>query len=125
MEKSCFLIIAYNGRGWGIATDQCDHNAAFYSIRHLTPQQNNYALRMARSSRPACRNTNVATEEQNPYASRTHQVFNLPKFSHVTLLFHDLTWLLVITPIRFKTLVLAYKAVSGTTPTYHQTLVRS
>jgi len=30
-------------------------------------------------------------------------VFNLPKFSHVTPLFRDLHWLLVITRIRFET----------------------
>jgi len=35
-----------------------------------------------------------------------------------------LHWLPIIARIRFKTLVLAYKAVSGTAPTYLQTLVR-
>jgi len=66
--------------------------------------------------------------QSNPHdASRTQQrdlVFNSPKFSHVTPLFHDLHWLLVISGIRFKTLVLAYKAVSATAPTYRQRLVR-
>lgn len=52
-------------------------------------------------------------------------VFNLPKFSHVSPLFKELHWLPVIARIRFKTLVLAYKAVVGTAPTYLQTLVRS
>jgi len=33
-------------------------------------------------------------------------VFNLPKFSHVTHLFHNLHWLPVIAPIRLKTLLL-------------------
>jgi len=51
-------------------------------------------------------------------------VFNLPKFSLVTPLFRDLHWLPVISCIRFKTLVLADKAVSGTAPTYLQTVVR-
>jgi len=41
-------------------------------------------------------------------------VFNLPKFSHVTPLFRNIHWLLIITCIRFKTLVLACKAVSRT-----------
>ena len=51
-------------------------------------------------------------------------VFNLPKFSHVSPLFCDLHWLPVAARIRFKTMVLTYKAVNGT-PTYHlQALVR-
>jgi len=54
----------------------------------------------------------------------TGLVFNLPIFSHVITLIRDLHWLPVIARIRFKTLVLAYKAVSGTAPTYLQTLVR-
>jgi len=48
-------------------------------------------------------------------------VFNLPEFSP---LFRDLHWLLVIARIRFKTLVLAYRAVRGTAPTYLKTFVR-
>ncbi|KAK0133336.1 hypothetical protein N1851_031154 [Merluccius polli] len=60
--------------------------------------------------------------------SRTIQtarlVFNLPKFSHVTPLFRDLHWLPVAACIRFKTMVLTYKAVNGTAPTYLQALVR-
>jgi len=51
-------------------------------------------------------------------------MFNLPELSHLTPLFCDLHFLPVIARIRFKTLVLAYKAVSGTAPTYRQTLVR-
>jgi len=43
-------------------------------------------------------------------------VFNLPKFSHVTPLFRDFHWLPVIARIRFKKLIAAYKAVSGTAP---------
>ena len=41
-------------------------------------------------------------------------VFNLPKFSHVTPVFRDLHWLPVVARIKFKTMVLAYKAVDGT-----------
>jgi len=48
-------------------------------------------------------------------AAAARLVFNLPHFSHVTPLFRD-HWL-VFTCIRFKTLVLAYNAVSGTAPT--------
>lgn len=45
------------------------HNAAFHSVCHLThvPHQNNYTLYIARSPRPAYRNTNIATEEQNVF----------------------------------------------------------
>ncbi|KAK0145530.1 hypothetical protein N1851_015555 [Merluccius polli] len=53
-------------------------------------------------------------------------VMKLPKFSHVTPpLFRDLRWLPVAARIRFKTMVLTYKAVNGTAPTYLQALVRS
>ena len=51
-------------------------------------------------------------------------VFNLPKFSHVTLLYYGLYWLPVVDGIRFKKMVLAYKAVNGTAPAYIQALVR-
>jgi len=51
-------------------------------------------------------------------------VFNLPKFSHVTPLFRDLHWLPVVARIKFKTMVLAYKAVDGTAPAYLQALVK-
>ncbi len=37
-------------------------------------------------------------------------IFNLPKFSHTTLLLHTLHWLLVTARIRFKSLLLAYHA---------------
>ena len=43
-------------------------------------------------------------------------VFNLPKFSHVTPLFRDLHWLPVVARIRFKMMVLAYKAVDWNCP---------
>ncbi|KAK3524872.1 hypothetical protein QTP86_010603 [Hemibagrus guttatus] len=48
-------------------------------------------------------------------------VFNLPKFSHTTpLLLH---WLPVAARIRFKTLMLAYKAKNGPAPSYLKALV--
>uniref|UniRef100_A0A8C5BX13 Reverse transcriptase domain-containing protein n=1 Tax=Gadus morhua TaxID=8049 RepID=A0A8C5BX13_GADMO len=53
-----------------------------------------------------------------------HLMFNLPKFSHVTPLFRDLHWLPVVARIKFKTMVLAYKAVDGTAPAYLQALVK-
>ncbi len=42
--------------------------------------------------------------------------FSLPKFSHTTLLLCSLHWLPVAAWIRFKTLVLAYRAVNGSGP---------
>ena len=58
---------------------------------------------------------------QNPAAC---PMYNIPKFSHVTPLFHVLHWLPVVARIRFKTMVLTYKAVNRTAPTYLQVLVR-
>ncbi|KAK3554541.1 hypothetical protein QTP70_025392 [Hemibagrus guttatus] len=43
-------------------------------------------------------------------------VFNLPKFSHTTPLLRSLHWLPVAARIRFKTLMLAYKAKNGPAP---------
>ena len=51
-------------------------------------------------------------------------VFNLPKFSHVIPLFCQLHWLPVVARIRFKTMVLPYKAVDGTAPAYLQALAK-
>ncbi|XP_076012079.1 uncharacterized protein LOC143004811 [Genypterus blacodes] len=51
-------------------------------------------------------------------------VFNLPKFSHTTCLLRSLHWLPVAVCIQFKTLVLAYRAVKGTAPSYLQAMVK-
>ena len=51
-------------------------------------------------------------------------VFNQPKFSHVTPLLRDLHWLPISARIKFKTLVLAYRAVHLTAPPYLQSMVR-
>ena len=45
-------------------------------------------------------------------------VFNLPKFSHTTPLLMSLHWLPVAARIKFKSLVLAYRAVNRSAPTY-------
>ncbi|KAK3565467.1 hypothetical protein QTP86_009984 [Hemibagrus guttatus] len=50
-------------------------------------------------------------------------VFNLPKFSHTTPLLRSLHWLPVAACIRFKTLMLAYKAKNGPVPSYLKALV--
>ena len=59
-----------------------------------------------------------------PQNSAARLIYNLPKFSHVTPLFHDLHWLPILARIRFKMMVLASKAVNGTAPSYLQTLFR-
>ncbi|KAI7908531.1 reverse transcriptase, partial [Pyricularia oryzae] len=53
-----------------------------------------------------------------------HLVFNRPKFSHTTPLLMSLHWLPVAARIQFKTLVLAYRAVKGTAPSYLQAMVK-
>ncbi|KAK3510028.1 hypothetical protein QTP70_026003, partial [Hemibagrus guttatus] len=50
-------------------------------------------------------------------------VFNLSKFSHTTPLLRSLHWLPVAARIRFKTLMLAYKAKNGPAPSYLKALV--
>ncbi|KAK3531957.1 hypothetical protein QTP86_002245 [Hemibagrus guttatus] len=52
-------------------------------------------------------------------------VFNLPKFAHTTPLLRSLHWLPVAARIRFKTLMLAYKAKNGPAPSYLKALVTS
>ncbi|KAI4880240.1 hypothetical protein NFI96_034033, partial [Prochilodus magdalenae] len=52
-------------------------------------------------------------------------IFNLPKFTHVTPLLRSLHWLPVVARIRFKTLMLAYKAKNGPAPPYLMAMVKS
>ncbi len=51
-------------------------------------------------------------------------VFNEPKGAHVTPLFISLHWLPVAARIQFKTLILAYKTTTGSTPAYFHSLLR-
>ncbi|XP_047190220.1 uncharacterized protein LOC124850500 [Scophthalmus maximus] len=51
-------------------------------------------------------------------------VFNLPKFSHTTPFLRTLHWLPVAARIRFKALVLAYRAPNGSGPSYIQNMVK-
>ena len=53
----------------------------------------------------------------------TRLIYNLPKFSHVTYRLHDLHWLSVVACIWFKMMLLAFKAINRTAPTYLKTLV--
>ncbi len=50
--------------------------------------------------------------------------FNEPKRAHVTPLFVSLHWLPVSARIQFKTLMLAYRTTTGSSPTYFHSLLR-
>ncbi|KAI4884376.1 hypothetical protein NFI96_000286 [Prochilodus magdalenae] len=52
-------------------------------------------------------------------------IFNLPKFTHLTPLLLSLHWLPVVARIRFKTLMLTYKAKNGPAPPYLMAMVKS
>jgi hypothetical protein len=45
-------------------------------------------------------------------------IFNLPKFSHVTLLLRTLHWLPVEAHIHYKTMALTYRTARETAPPY-------
>ncbi len=51
-------------------------------------------------------------------------VFNEPKRAHVTPLFISLHWLPFATHIKFKTLMLAYRTITGSAPAYFHSLLR-
>ncbi len=50
-------------------------------------------------------------------------VFSEPKRSHVTPLFISLHWLTVAARIKFKTLMLSYRTVTGSAPSYFHSLM--
>src|SRR4029434_1445328 len=52
-------------------------------------------------------------------------VFNQPKRAHVTPLLIDLHWLPVAARIKFKSLMLAYRVLDGSAPTYLNVRVRA
>ncbi|KAF4081701.1 hypothetical protein AMELA_G00164220 [Ameiurus melas] len=52
-------------------------------------------------------------------------VFNQPKTTHVTPLFISLHWLPVAARIKFKALMLTYKTLSGTAPSYLNSLLKA
>ena len=52
-------------------------------------------------------------------------VFNQPKRAHVTPLLIELHWLPVAARIKFKSLMLAYRVLEGSAPTYLNALVRA
>src|SRR4029434_11202972 len=55
----------------------------------------------------------------------TRLVFNQPKRAHVTSLLIELHWLPVAARIKFKSLMLAYRVIAGSAPTYLNALVRA
>src|SRR4029434_6841911 len=52
-------------------------------------------------------------------------VFNQPQRAHVTLLLIELHWLPVAARIKLKSLMLAYRVIPGSAPTYLNALVRA
>ena len=52
-------------------------------------------------------------------------VFNQPKRAHVTPLLTELHWLPVAARIKFKSLMMAHKVLTGSAPTYLNALVRA
>ena len=54
-----------------------------------------------------------------------HLVFNQPKRAHVTPLLIELHWLSVDARIKLKSLMLAYRVIDGSAPTYLNALVRA
>ncbi|XP_058863070.1 uncharacterized protein LOC131705044 [Acipenser ruthenus] len=55
--------------------------------------------------------------------SAARLVFSLPRFAHDTPLLRSLHWLPITARIQFKTLVLAYRCLDQTAPSYLQTLI--
>ena len=52
-------------------------------------------------------------------------VFNQPKRAHVTPLLIELHWLPIAARIKFKSLMLAYRVLACSAPTYLNALVRA
>src|SRR4029434_3666764 len=52
-------------------------------------------------------------------------VFNQPKRAHVTPLLTELHWLPVAARITFKSLMLVYRVIAGSAPTYLNALLRA
>ena len=73
------------------------------------------------TSLPAC----VMKPLQMIQHATAHLVFNQPKRAHVTPLLIELHWLHVAARIKFKSLMLAYRVLTGSAPTYLNALVRA
>ena len=73
------------------------------------------------TSLPAC----VMKPLQMIQHAAAHLVFNQPKRAHVTPLLIELHWLPVGARIKFKSLMLAYRVIDGSAPTYLNVRVRA
>ncbi|XP_067097700.1 uncharacterized protein, partial [Osmerus mordax] len=69
---------------------------------------------------PAC----ATRPLQRIQSAAARLVYNLPRRSHVTPLLISLHWLPIMARIRFKTLVLTFRAVNGTAPVYIKSLLQ-
>src|SRR4029434_1154668 len=105
-----------------------------YNIRKIRPYLTQYATQLLVqtlvSSRldyyllkglPAC----VVKPLQMVQNAAAHLAFNQPKSAHVTPLLIELHWLPVAARIKFKSLMLAYRVLTGSAPTYLNALVRA
>ncbi|KAI4888742.1 hypothetical protein NFI96_010443 [Prochilodus magdalenae] len=79
----------------------------------------------ARLIQPKCTTERHRRPLQLVQNAAAHLIFNLPKFTHVTPLLRFRHWLPVVARIRFKTLMLAYKAKNGPAPPYLMAMVKS
>src|SRR4029434_5933886 len=73
----------------------------------------------------ACVRACVAKPLQMIQNTAARLVFNQRKRAHVTLLLIELHWLPVAACIKFKSLMLAYRVLDGSAPTYLNALVRA
>src|SRR4029434_4808370 len=109
---------------------------ALYNIRKIRPYLTQYATQLlvqtlvsshldychALLSRlPAC----MVKPLQMIQNAAARLVFNQQKRAHVTLLLIELHWLPVVACIKFKSLMLAYRVIAGSAPTYLNALVRA
>ncbi len=67
--------------------------------------------------------SNTITHLQIIQNAAARLVFNEPKRAHVTPLFISLHWLPIAAHIKFKTLMLAYRKNTGSTPTYFHSIL--
>src|SRR4029434_213743 len=109
---------------------------ALYNIRKIRPYLTQYATQLLVQTMvnsrldycnalltglPAC----VVKPLQMIQNAAARVVFTHPKRPHVTPLLIELHWLPVAARIKFKSLMLAYRVLTGSAPTYLNALVRA
>jgi len=67
---------------------------------------------------------NQTSTNDSECCSTARLVFNEPKRTHITPLFISLHWLPVAANIKFKSLMLAYRSITGSAPAYFHSLLR-